>query len=311
MTFNIRRQPLWKVLRRIAGITSIGPIGNAYNNYRLQFGRQNLFSRDVPTVVHGACVLAIQSIRRYQNKWLTRVDPSNKKRNFAAICFVLWAPTPDQILEQIGGWHAKEIITDSHGKVLRIAAAKASQNVWPHERADALFPFQLHLPWPPPGSATLALRGNLRVYLSSDIQTMHLGNLKLGRTALTDDGMALKFAKLRQIPGGWKLRLDIGSPQGFSFQGKTSHWLAFAQIPIEHCFTKHLFGGKEFTLYNAAGQPMRVTSYSGGLVPGNWGAYRYTLNIAGAKPQSATIKFFTRTILTKVPFDFKNLPIPR
>lgn len=311
MTFNIRRQPFWKVLQRIAGITHIGPMGNAYNNYRLQFGHQNLFAPGIPTVVHGACVLAIQSIRRYQNKWLTKVDPGNKKRNFAASCFVLWAPTRKQILEQIGGWHAKEIITDSHGKVLLTAPIKAPQNDWPRTRADTLFSFQLHLPWPPPGSAALALRGNLRVYLSSDIQTMHLKNLHIGRTALTDDGMTLKFAKLQQIPGGWKIRLGIGMTQGFSYQGKTSHWLAFAQVPIEHCFAKHLFGGKEFTLYDSAGHPLRITSHTGGPVAGNWGAYRYTLNIAGTKPQSATIKFFTRTILTKVPFNFKNLPIPR
>ncbi len=312
MTFNIRRQPLWKVLQRIADITHIGPTGNAYSNYRLQFGHQSLFAPGVPMVVHGACVLAIQSIRRYQNQWLTKVDPVNKKRNFAATCFVLWAPTRKQILEQVGGWHAKEIITDSHGKVLRIAAVKASQNVWPHKRADALFPFQLHLPWPLPGSATLALRGTLRMYLSSDIQTMHLGNLKIGRTALTDDGMTLKFAKLQQIPGGWKLRLDIGSPQGFSYHGKTSHWLPFAQMPIEHCFTHNLFGGKEFTLYNAAGQPLRITSHIGGLRKSRgWGFYRYTLNIVGTKPESASIEFFTRTIVANVPFDFKNLPIPR
>ncbi|MGC8541472.1 MAG: hypothetical protein ACP5QA_12715, partial [Phycisphaerae bacterium] len=312
MTFNSRRQPFWKVLRRIADITHIGPTGNNYNNYHLQFGHQNLFSRDVPTVVHGACVLAIQSIRRYQNQWLTKVDPVNKKRNFAATCFVLWAPTRKQILEQVGGWRAKEVITDSHGKVLLAAPIKASQNVWPHKRVDALFPFQLHLPWPPPGSAALALRGTLRVYLSSDIQTMRLGNLKLGRTALTADGMTLEFDRLQPITGGWKIRLDIGMTQGFSYQGKTSHWLALAQIPIEHCFTKNLFGDKEFTLYNAAGQPLRITSHIGGLRKSRgWGFYRYTLNIVGSKPQSATIKFFTRTIVANVPFDFKNLPIPR
>ena len=311
MTFNIRRQPFWKVLQRIADLTNIGPTGYLCNNNRLEFGHQNFFSRDVPIVVHGACVLALQSIRRYQNKWLTKVNPGNKKRNFSASCLVLWTPTRKQILEKVGGWHAKEIITDPHGKVLLTAPIKPPQNDWPRRRADALFSFQLHLPWPPPGSAALALRGNLRVYLSSDIQTMHLRSLKLGHTALTDDGMTLKFKKLQPIPGGWKIRLDIGMTQNFSYQGKTSHWLAFAQIPIQHCFAKHLFGGKEFILHNAAGHPLRITSHTGGPVPGNWGAYRYTLNIAGSKPQSATIKFFTRTIFTKVPFDFKNLPIPR
>ena len=312
MTFNIRRQPFWKVVQRIADITNIGPTGYLYNNNRLQFGHQNLFSRDVPIVVHGACVLAIQSLARYQNKWLTKVDPGNKKRNFTASCFVLWTSTRKQILEQVGGWHAKEVVTDSHGKVLMNAALKPPQNTSPRKRSEVLFPFQLPLHWPPPGSAALALRGNLRVYLSSDIQTMHLRSLKLGGTALTDDGMTLKFNKLQPIPGGWKIRLDIGMTQNFSYHGKTSHWLAFAQIPIEHCFTKNLFGGKEFTLYNAAGQPLRITSHIGGSrTSRGWGFYRYTLNIAGSKPQSATIKFFTRTIFTKVPFDFKNLPIPR
>ncbi|MGC8625369.1 MAG: hypothetical protein ACP5VQ_08910 [Phycisphaerae bacterium] len=312
MTFNIRRQPFWQVLRRIADITNIGPIGNNYNNYRLQFGHPNLFAPGVPMVVHGACMLAIQSIRRYQNQWLTKVDPANKKRNFAATCFVLWAPTRKQILEQVGGWRAKEVITDAHGKVLLIAPVKASQNVWPHKRADALFPFQLHLPWPPPGSAALALHGTLRVYLSSNIQTMHLGNLKLGHIALTDDGMTLKFEKLQRIAGGWRICLDIGVIQGFSYHGKTSHWLAFAQTPIEHRFTNHLFGGKEFTLYDAAGHPLRITGHTGGVLTNRgWGYYRYTLNIVGAAPASATIKFFTRIVVVKVPFDFQNLPILR
>lgn len=312
MTFNIRRQPLWKVLHRIADITNIGPIGNNYNNYRLQFGYQNLFSRDVPTVVHGACVLAIQSIRRYQNKWLTKVDPVNKKRNFAASCFVLWAPTTNEILEQVGTLHATEIITDSRGKVLLAALVKNTNNAWPSKQENLIFPLNIQLHWPPAWAAALAMRGNLRMYLSGDMRTLHITKLGFGHATLTDDGMNLVFGKLHKIPGGWKLHLHLRPVQGVFYHGKTSHWLPFAQMPIERRFTHKLFDGKELRLYSAAGHQLRITAHHGGLLAKRgWGYYRYTLNIAGAAPTSAAIKFFTRTVLVKVPFDFKSLPVPR
>jgi hypothetical protein len=310
--YVIRGEPFWTVLRRIAKLTHIGPMGNRYSDYRLRFAHRNLFGRDVPVAIHGACALAIQSLRRYDNNWLVPVDPVNKKRNFAASCFVLWAPADKAILDQVGGLHAVEIITNPRGKVLLTAAVKASQNVWPHNHEDVLFPFELHLPWPPPDAASLALRGILRIYLSGEMRTLYIKNLGLGHHTLTVDGMTLAFGKPRPIAGGWNIRLHIGITQGFSYHGKTSHWLPFAQMPIEHRFTRNLFGGKELRFYGPAGHPHPMAGHSGGArTSRGWGVYRYTLNITGTKPQSAAINFFTRTVRVKVPFHFKNLPIPR
>ncbi len=311
-TYRIRRQPFWKVLRHIAAMSHIGPTGNNYSNNRPRFGHGTLFASDVPVVIDGACALAIQSIRRYQNLWQVHVDPTNKKRNFAASCFVLWAPTTNEILEQVGTLHATEIITDSRGKVLLAAPVKNTNNAWPSKQENLIFPLNIQLHWPPARAAALALRGNLRMYLSSDMRTLHITKLGFGHATLTDDGMNLVFGKLHKIPGGWKLHLHVRPVQGFFYHGKTSHWLPFAQMPIERRFTHHLFDGKVLRLYSAAGHQLRITAHHGGLLAKRgWGYYRYTLNIAGAAPTNAAIKFFTRTVLVKVPFDFKNLPIPR
>jgi|GEM_PF-3072254 len=311
-TYRIRRQPFWMVLRHIAAMSHIGPVGNNYSNNRPRFGHGTLFASDVPVVIDSACALAIQSIRRYQNLWQVRVDPTNKKRNFAASCFVLWAPTTNEILEQVGTLHATEIITDSRGKVLLAAPVKNTNNAWPSKQENLIFPLNIQLHWPPARGAALALRGNLRMYLSSDMRTLRITKLGFGHATLTDDGMNLVFGKLHKIPGGWKLHLYVRPVQGFFYHGKTSHWLPFAQMPIESRFTHNLCGGKELRLYSADGHRLRITAHHGGLLAKRgWGYYRYTLNLDGAAPTSATIKFFTRTVLVKVPFDFKNLPIPR
>ncbi len=311
-TYRIRHQPFWKAIQAIAAMTHVGPVANIYSNGHLRFGRRNLFASDVPVVIDGACALAIQSIRRYQTNWLVRVDPANKKRGFTASCVALWAPASSQILEQVGPLHATELITDPHGKLLRAAPVKTSQSIWPRKHDDVVFPLQLHLPWPPPNAASMALRGTLRMYLSGVRQTLQLNHLRFGRAALTDDGMNLRFGKPREISGGWKIRLHIGITQGFSYHGKTNHWLPFAQMPIERRFVHHLFDDKELRLYSGDGRRLRITGHRGGpLASRGWGYYRYTLNVAGAEPAKATMAFFTRTVLVKVPFDFRDLPIPR
>jgi hypothetical protein len=312
VTIHVRHLPFWTALRHIAARTHIGPMGQSMSgNYPLQFGYDNIFARGVPVVIHGACAMAIQSIRRLANRWLVPVNPANKKRYFSARVDVLWAPTSRQILEQVGSIHATEIITDLHGHRLLTRAVKTSRNIWPRRHADALFPMKLHLRWPPANAAEMELRGTLRMYLSSDETTQYCRNLGSGLATLTVEGMNLKFHQPQRIPGGWNMRLDIGITQGFSYQGKTSHWLAFAQMPIEHRFTDYLFSGNELQLYDATGHRLNIVGHSGGLnASRGWGYYRYNIKIAGAMPKRAAIRFFTRTVAVKVPFDFKNLPIP-
>lgn len=311
-TCNVRRQPFWRVLRRISHLTHIGPTGNPYNNYQLTFGSDNLFGAHVPIQMHGAGVVAIASIRRYQHLWLVHVDPANKKRAFQAYFFALWAPTKNQILEQVGPLQATETLADAHGKVLLTAAVKNAQNAYPQTPADAVFPLKLALHWPPPQTAVMALRGAVRVYLSSDIQTLHINNLGFGHAAIQDQGMNIVFGTFKKIPGGWQIPLHISSIQGFFYHGKTNHWLALAQIPIEQRFTNDLFAGRELRLYSAHGHFLHIIAHAGGpVLSRGWGYYRYTINVAGGKPARANIRFFTRTLLVKLPFNFRHLPVPR
>ncbi len=310
-TCNIQRQPFWRVLKRLSHLTGIGPTSNPYNNYQLIFGSQSIFGRHVPSQSHGAGVVALASIRRYQHKWLVPVDPSNKRRAFQASLLALWAPTRDQILEQISSLSAMETITDAHGKALLTATVKTTDIAYPQAPGDAIFPFQLALHWPPPHAAALALRGTASVYLAGDLRTLQVNNLGFGHAAIQDLAMNLVFGRLKKIPGGWQIPLRISASNGFFYHGKTNHWLAYAFIPIARRFTHDLFGGKELRLFGAHGHALPIIAHAGGAVPSRIWSYHYTIQVAGGKPTHAKIRFFTRTVRVKLPFDFKGLPIPR
>jgi hypothetical protein len=225
---------------------------------------------------------------------------------------VLWASTKNHILEQIGPLYGTETLTDAHSKVLLAAAVKTTQNCWPQTPQDGVFPLTVALHWPPLQAASLALRGWVRVYLSSNIRTLHVNNLGFGHAAIQDQGMNLVFGTFKKIPGGWQIPLHISAIQDFFYHGKTHHWLALAQIPIEQRFTNDLFGGQELRLYSAHGHHLRIIAHAGGpVLSRGWGYYRYTINVVGGKPARANIRFFTRTMLVKLPFNFRHLPVPR
>ena len=308
---NISCQPFWKVLRQLAHVTGIGPTGRRFNNYQPIFGSNSLLSDSVPISIHGAGAVALSSLHRFENHWLTNVGSGNPAQGFNAHFFVLWAPTPRQILEQIGGLYGTETITDAHSKIVLSTAFKTTQNCYPQTPQDGVFPLTVALHQPPSPAAALALRGWARIYVSSDIRTLHVNNIGFGHAALQDQAMNLVFGTLTQIPGGWQIPLRI-STLNFFYHGKTNHWLAFAAIPLEHRFIRGLFAGREVRFYSTHGHLLHISAHAGGPVLSHgWGYYRYTINVIGGKPTRANIRFFTRTLLVKLPFNFTHLPVPR
>ena len=309
---NVHRQPFWRVLQQLAHLTGIGPTGNRFNSYQPTFGFYSLLADGVPIAMHGAGAVVLRSMHRFDNHWLVNVDSGNARRGFNAHFFALWACTKNHLLEQIGPLYGTETITDAHGKVVLTAAIKTTQNCWPQTPEDGVFPLTVALHWPPAQAAALALRGRVRVYLASDIRTLHVNNLGFGHAAIQVQGMNLVFGTFKKIPGGWQIPLRISSTQNFSYHGKTTHWLALALIPIEHRFLRELFGGREVRLYTAHGHLLSIKAHAGGpVLSQGWGYYRYTMNVVGGKPARANIRFFTRTMLVKLPFNFRHLPVPR
>ncbi len=313
LTVLVRRQPIWRVLRRISQLVAIRPADNSYRPMGVEFAHHGFFGKGSRSVVDGAGLVALDSVARHRVLDYCQTGPLRIQRQFRMHLALLWAPISDQIIEQVGPPKITEIVRGTGGKMLMKSSVKGSTLTVP---PAILYDLGAALHWPPRGRRrTLGLRGVVPVSLAICPETHWIKHLARGNAALYFDGMHLFFGKPRPAAGQWKVTLKIRVLTHWCHVGKQGFVgtrMGFRVIPLLQRLSKDLFNGRELRFRGAGGKYLPVRSHTGGA-PANmgWGYYKYTINLSGGRPASARVRFPSQSVVVQVPFDFKNLPLPR
>ncbi len=295
LSVEVRHQPFWRVLQRIAAVSGISPtaIDDGEAIPVLHFGRHGLFVNRVPVFVDGPMAIAVESLAVLQTRTfgakLWGFPDKYSYLNFV----VLWYPSKSQWLYSLGVKLSQAV--DDHGKSL---LGKAYDNQWGPvcyaPRPTIICSFPINLKWPPPQAKFIRiLSGDASVMLSSGVRTYEVANLHSGHAALKVSGMNLKFGKPTIGAGRWNISLYIRAP--------------ISSIE-DQVFVNQLFSHGELTLRTANGRKLTL---SGGSMGGYGRDHKYDLWVYGGNPASAWIKIHGRLVDLKFPFRFRNVPIPQ
>ncbi len=312
LDLNVRHQPFWTVMRRIALITGVGPAMGSPIGTTVSFGRGfSGFQKGTPICISGAFLVAIESctldrkmqfdaatLRRH-HRWLqVRVD-------------VLWCPGRGQLL-RIGPVQVSRAV-DNMGKSLRRAfhqvnASGVCQAIDASWGQQLGFSLTTALKWPSAGAQRIAsLRGSIPVVLPVGPMSYRFKHLALGKAKMAWRGIRIHFGKpvndptARTVPPGpvWKVSLDIDTRMP-----DRRNALRVAAL------VGQLTSGKAIVFYGAGGKVLSnsIATNDGGAGP----HFHYDFEITGEKPVTARLTVYRwAAAKIEVPFEFKNVPLPR
>lgn len=295
LSMDVRRQPFWKVLQRIAAVSGVSPTatddGEAIPS--LYFGRHGLFVNGTRVFADGGMAIAVESLSVVQTRTFGEMQWGFPDRYSCLNFVVLWYPSKSQWLYSLAVKLSQA--EDDHGKSL---LGKAYENQWGPAcyapRPTIICSFPIDLKWPPSqAKAIRILRGDVSVMLSSGVRTYEVANLRSGHAALKVAGMYLKFGTPTIGAGRWNISLYIRAP--------------ISSIE-DQVFVNQLFSHGELILRTANGRKLTL---SGGSVGGYGRDHKYDLWVYGGTPASAWIKIHGRLVHLKFPFRFRNVPIPQ
>ncbi len=313
LTVDVRHQPFWLVIRRLAMATDVGPSAGSPMSITLPFGRGcSVFQNGAPVDISGAFLIAIQSCTL---KRQTQFDLGQGHRNRSSLQVrydVLWCPDhgtlsrigPLTVLQAMDNT-GKSLCPLPHRTRIRNVYANISGASWGQQTG---FTFVANLKWPAAMAKAIAiLRGEIAVVLPVGPITYRLENLASGKAAVVVRGTRLQFGKPVRDTGSqtatpslnWKVSLNIDD-----------NMLDQRSGPQFAALVRQITNGKTAVFYGTRGEVLSSSVNSNG---GGIGSHlRYDFEITGGKPASLRLIVYRRLAARLgVPFEYKNVPLPQ
>lgn len=313
LTVDVRRQPFWLVIRRLAMATDVGPSAGSPMSTTLPFGRGcSVFQKGAPVDISGAFLIAIQSCAL---KRLAQFDLGQRHRNRSSLQVrydVLWCPDhgtlsrigPLTVLQAMDNT-GKSLCTLPRRTQMRDGYTNISGASWGQQTG---FTFVANLKWPVAMAKTIAiLRGEIAVVAPTGPITYRLENLASVKASIFVRGTRLQFGKPVRDTGSktatpslnWKVSLNIDD-----------NMLDQRSGPQFAALVPQITNGNALVFYDSKGKALSsaVKSNGGGIGP----HLHYDFEITGGKPVSLRLIVHRRVAAElEVPFMFRNIPLPQ
>ncbi len=299
LAVHLYRAPLWKVLRKVAAATGVGPLAaqSSAEPFCVTFGSNGLFRRGAPVYSAGRAALALTTVHSVTALTFGGWYANKPQRGLYFQSVALWVPLEKswvysfsvQVKSAIDD-HGHELISPKNPGYCGAANSAGSR--------QTAFPFQIQLNSPIPQSRLIRrLSGNFVVRLSLSRKIYTVPNLFAGSTRLALGKMELTFSRPSQDGNHWVVNLAIHSP--FS-----------STVPA--IFENHLLNGRTLVFRSGAGRKFNLW---GGLTASQYSngskIDRYTFHITGGKPVAASVIYHGGLHTVRIPFVLRNIVMPR
>lgn len=293
ISVDIKNAPFWRVMQMLAEKTGVSPAMGYYNNGPgIPLMANGVLQKGDMISYAGAFATVLQNVNYQRNIDLTQPQHP-RSSTFSISADLLMLPA------QVGTVQLAPVVitkaVDSHGHSL---VGGAAPPMYYGQMMGPVQNFQFNLQYPAhPGKRIALLQGYLPLTASTDPKTITLKIPAKGITHVSIPGAKLSVSAATLVNGGWQVTYTISITQ------TNPQFVA----PQQQNLFNELGNTGNMTIDTAHGRVLQVTNFSGG---GPFNMASYTLGTNG-KPAKISMVIFTGQMNLKVPFKYKNIPMPR
>ncbi|NNM88735.1 MAG: hypothetical protein HKL95_09480 [Phycisphaerae bacterium] len=294
VTIHFTKAPFWRVMQQMAVLTHISPVPWYSGQPGLPLSLNGTLSREDFINFEGAFAIVAEYIRYNRAVFLAQPNhPASKAFNMRMA--ILSNPG------KFGPLHVEKAVlstvVDSHGNsLIRPGQHVIFQSGGGTNQPMAVTDFSIMLRWPAkPGTCITLLKGYATVVVGYRKRTLNLKIRAKGIAHQTIGGLRFSVGKLRLFKGCWQFNFATKYPEG-------------TMTPAEQRIVSQT-GKFNGVIYSAVGTVLYSNKWSqAGNGQQGW---TYTIRIErGGKPARITIPVYTRQKRLKLPFHFKDIPMP-
>jgi hypothetical protein len=304
--------PVMWALYQQTGVT----LGQPNSNSNMQLTNNSSLDKHNPIVFHGAFAIALQSIQ--YNRSVNYGNPHPSVDQTFNVSLQLLAVPGLPILQSSGNNVELTAATDDLGQSLLppfgIVDTEQPQN-WNSNQAVSQMGVSANLNRIDGiGTRLKVLKGTVNVRVESDKQQLVIDDLtKPGQTLAIpgDSGIVITFQSFTPPAsnnGNCQIKFTIASPSNGNYGFNNN---ADPQMQQSQMIMGQLQNWSSLTLLDANGQPL---SFRGGGGGGGGGQFSYQYDFGQdnnvGPPVKLVFTIYTSTLDTKVPFEFKDVPLP-
>ncbi len=311
LAINVQDQPFWKVMRRIARVTGYSADGmdEFQPSPTMTFASNGLFGNLTPVDVHGPFMMAVEWSMGGQTINYDAGPESRARGHLALQLEAYWASRRAQ-LAQVGPLHVLKI-TDDRGDALP-SPGDPPVALWSAPQIN----FSYHVRFKEPSrraKSITSLRGYIPMTLCVAPRIYRVSKLDSGAAYLEIDGVRLTFGKPTLVTKNathrkldrYTVPVTIIGPA--NAQQLPLVWAFLNTLPQSQMITYERGIGANLGFTSAGGRRLLCRAGGGGVAT----SWHENVRVAGGMPVGAWVKFFTGSFRTRVPFHFRDVPIPR